>query len=266
GARQDLRMQQAEDEQRHGEEHRRPLEVVRRVIVLPRFGCEDGRGEDLDPGDAVVGVMDSRVGVCPTGRAAHRLAHGRKQQHTAGNLEERDQQGNALPIAAERLKSRSQQDHRRTQVLELLQELRALGALRPERYDHGANTSATARPPPDLNRISTASMLLQCYNQPSAEEVLMRVVSKMAIALLMMWPAVAAADPICPIGAPFMLRPSQSDVVGNSAGAPGGCFAKPGGPDDLVLALGTNLTPGTLTMDFSKTLTDIPQMDDFAIM
>jgi len=94
----------------------------------------------------------------------------------------------------------------------------------------------------------------------------MRVVSKMAIALLMMWPAVAAADPICPIGAPFTLRPSQSDVVGNSAGAPGGCFAKPGGPDDLVLALGTNATPGTLTMNFPTTLTDVPQMDDFAIM
>ena len=94
----------------------------------------------------------------------------------------------------------------------------------------------------------------------------MRVVPKMAIALLMMWPAVAAADPICPIGDPFTLRPSQSDVVGNSAGAPGGCFTKPGGPDGLVWSLGTNGTPGTLTMDFASTLVDVAGTDDFAVL
>jgi len=94
----------------------------------------------------------------------------------------------------------------------------------------------------------------------------MRVVTKVVIALLMVWPTVAAADPICPIGAPFTVRPSGADAVGNSAGAPGGCFSKPGGPDGLIMFLGTNLTPGTLAIDFARTLIDVPGTDDFAVL
>src|SRR5262245_16394333 len=125
---------------------------------------------------------------------------------------------------------------------------------------------AQRRPAHGPQPNSTASVLLHCFLTAIDRGGLMRVVSKMAIALLILSPAVAAADPICPIGGPFTLRPSQSELGGNSRGAPGGCFSKPGGPDDLILALGTNGFPGTLTMGFSRTLTDIPQTDDFAIM
>jgi len=78
----------------------------------------------------------------------------------------------------------------------------------------------------------------------------MRVVTKVAIALLMVWPTVAGADPICPIGAPFTATPSGADVLGNSAGSPGGCFSKPDGPDGLnriaSLTFNTVLAPGEL--------------------
>jgi hypothetical protein len=100
----------------------------------------------------------------------------------------------------------------------------------------------------------------------SAEEDLMRVVTKMAIALLMVWPTVAHADPICPIGSPFTVRPATADALGNSDGEPGGCFSNPSGLSGLAIGLGTNLTPGTLILDFATTLVDVPGIDDFALM
>jgi hypothetical protein len=68
-----------------------------------------------------------------------------------------------------------------------------------------------------------------------------------------------------PLPAPFDTEPFDTETTGNSAANLFGFFRQDGGPEQFRYFLGTNITPGSLTMDFAVPFTDGPG-NDFAIL
>lgn len=64
---------------------------------------------------------------------------------------------------------------------------------------------------------------------------------------------------------PFDTEPIDTELAGNSAANLFGFFRQDGGPQQFRYFIGTNITPGGLTMDFAVPFTDGPG-DDFAIL
>jgi hypothetical protein len=69
-------------------------------------------------------------------------------------------------------------------------------------------------------------------------------------------------DPLPP---PFDTEPFDTDAVGNAAANLLGFFRQDGGPQQFRYFLGTNITPGSLTMGFTVPFTD-GSGNDFAIL
>jgi hypothetical protein len=69
-------------------------------------------------------------------------------------------------------------------------------------------------------------------------------------------------DPLPP---PFDTEPFDTELAGNSAANLFGFFRQDGGPEQFRYFIGTNFTPGSLTMDFATPFTDGPG-NDFAIL
>lgn len=69
-------------------------------------------------------------------------------------------------------------------------------------------------------------------------------------------------DPLPP---PFDTEPFDTHAVGNAGANLLGFFRQDGGPQQFRYFLGTNITPGSLTMDFAVPFTDGPG-NDFAIL
>lgn len=80
--------------------------------------------------------------------------------------------------------------------------------------------------------------------------------------LLLGLPSRAFGDPFRP---PFDTEPIDTLIQGNSAANFLGFFRQDGGPQQFRYFLGTNITPGSLTMDFAVPFTDGPG-NDFAIL
>ena len=72
----------------------------------------------------------------------------------------------------------------------------------------------------------------------------------------------AFGDPLPP---PYDTEPFDADIVGNSAGNLLGSFRKDGGPGQFRYFIGTDITAGSLIMDFDIPFRDGPG-NDFAIL
>ena len=68
-----------------------------------------------------------------------------------------------------------------------------------------------------------------------------------------------------PLQPPFDTQPFNTDGLGNSAANLQGAFRKNGGPEQFRYFIGTNITAGSLILDFSMPFTDGPG-NDFAIL
>jgi hypothetical protein len=64
---------------------------------------------------------------------------------------------------------------------------------------------------------------------------------------------------------PFTIEPFDTELAGNSAGNLLGSFRQDGGPEQFEYFIGTNITPGSVTMDFAIPFTDGPG-NDFALL
>jgi hypothetical protein len=91
-----------------------------------------------------------------------------------------------------------------------------------------------------------------------------RLVTSISVVLILLLGTVSRtfADPL---PAPFDTEPFDTEAVGNSAANLFGFFRQDGGPQQFRYFLGTNLTPGSLIMEFAVPFTDGPG-NDFAIL
>ncbi len=77
-----------------------------------------------------------------------------------------------------------------------------------------------------------------------------------AILLLLFVATSSHAIPTLPLPPKYATDPFDTDVIGNGAANFSGLFRQDGGPQQFRYFIGTNVTPGSLILDFSQPFTD----------